>query len=139
MDAISRLRDMQQDYREALARDGEGLRSYHEKDIAALDLAIAALEREHAERWRSVEEEAPPVGLPVLVTVRREDYADKLRTCEAILLPGVSYDEELDEDVPTDETSWCRDSFNDEECEELEGTVTHWRPLPAPAKEAPRG
>ncbi len=77
-----------------------------------LRLAIAALEREHAERWRSVEEEAPePFGY-YIVTVSESPFGAS-RVFEAYL---------------GGERLWIAG-----EDESVIATVTHWRPLPAPA------
>lgn len=81
---------------------------------AALNLAIAALEREHAERWRSVEEEAPEALVRVLVTFYRDNEA------------------EVSSALYSRACGWLTEGYA------LHG-VTHWRPLPASAKEESRG
>ena len=73
---INRLRDIGNDTIERQREEGPQREAYHQRSIDALTLAIAALEREHAERWRSVEEELPEPLVRVLVTFYRDNDAE---------------------------------------------------------------
>lgn len=113
------------------------VRTYHSvtpRIARAIDLAIAALEREHAERWITIDHwqnhKVSWAGIDdcVLATVREDDGST--HTVPAWILA------EDDEPIGGE---WPCDFFGDPEgVERLDG-VTHLRPLPAPAKEESRG
>ena len=88
--------------------------SYADKFTEALDLAIAALERD---RWISVKEELPDIDQDVLVMVHWRDYP------EDMMVYGRRY-----------KTRWYL--WNGELGELIKGfDITHWMPLPEPPKE----
>lgn len=124
MDAKEAIRECQE-ARAAYVQLGQELvgngapdasRSKVKRVITALDLAISALEREHAERPRSVLEEAEEADWKVLGRSVLVESPSGFRI--ARLVNG----------------EW----LDPETYEEIHG-VTHWRPLPAPAKEESRG
>jgi hypothetical protein len=100
--------------------DNPHTRHYHQPRIDAIDLAIASIERDYEKRWRRVSVESPPLDVPVLVTVRRK-RSKKPYVREAVRRP-------LSDDLG--EWAWFAMDY-----EEIDGTVTHWTPMPDPAKE----
>lgn len=109
-EAIEQLKAIRSDYRDDLRNHQELVKD----DVEALDLAIAALERD---RWISVKEELPDIDQDVLVMVHWRDYP------EDMMVYGRRY-----------KTRWYL--WNGELGELIKGfDITHWMPLPEPPKE----
>ena len=117
------------------------------KAIEAVDLAIAALERE---RWISVEERLPDSGEYVLACcfVKWLGGGGKSYVCDAYYAKpktltvnlwgddiACEYDEETDEYYLLEGWYEVIKNWDDYDSVPIGDFVTHWRPLPEPPKE----